>query len=220
MRQTRGARTKITAISFSAAEGHVGGRSFVHGPPKPNRFQGEDSHPRTVVPPEPVALFVCRESRAIALQHSSYERAFAGRNLVRAPQNKRDESLVLSAETWLGECKEKRVWVDFERDEVVVDKLGPLSYANEEMEKIQRLGVYRTENARVFTTVCDEMMGVLPLFTGLKELSLYLKFEDGDSVTVEDVKKVIVKELVLAREERKEEWLVELPLVKVVLYSR
>jgi hypothetical protein len=44
---------------------------------------------------------------------------------------------VLSAETWLGECKEKRIWVDFERDEVVVDKLGPLSYANEGMKKIQ-----------------------------------------------------------------------------------
>jgi hypothetical protein len=27
--------------------------------------------------------------------------------------------------------------VDFERDEVVVDKLGPLSYANEGMKKIQ-----------------------------------------------------------------------------------
>jgi hypothetical protein len=63
------------------------------------------------------------------------------------------------------------------------------------------------------------MMDVLHLFTGLKELPLYLKFENGDSATVEDVEKVIVKELVLAREERKEEWLVELPIVKVVLYS-
>lgn len=37
----------------------------------------------------------------------------------------------------VGRMQGEEDMVDFERDEVVVDKLGPLSYANEGMKKIQ-----------------------------------------------------------------------------------
>jgi len=47
-----------------------------------------------------------------------------------------------------------------------------------------------------------------------------LKLEEGDLVVAEDLEKRIVKKLALARKERKEEWLVELPIVKVVLYNQ
>jgi hypothetical protein len=132
------------------------------------------------------------------MRHASYERAFAGRNLF-LPRNKREEALALSAERWLGDCKKKRVWVDFERDEIVVDKVGNLGWATGEMRKIRKLGVYRTENAGDYTTVCDEMMGFLPSFIGLRELTLYLKLEEGDMASIEHVEKTIVKELALAK---------------------
>lgn len=212
--------TKFTAVSFSAAEGPVHARSFLHGDSKLNRFRGEDLHPRTAVAPEPAALFVCRESRAIALRHASYERAFAGRNLMKLTEIQRDKDLELSADKWLGECKEKRIWVDFERDEVVADKIGCLTYANEEIEKIRSLGIYRTDNADGYMIGNDEMVKFLPLFTGLRELSLYLKFEEGDLVVVEDLEKRLMKELALARKERVEEWSAELPALNVLLYDQ
>lgn len=54
----------------------------------------------------PVQLFVCRESRALALKR--YERAFAG---------------VARGGGFPERLSEKRIWVDFERDTIFVDNL-------------------------------------------------------------------------------------------------
>ena len=122
----------------------------------------------------PVQLYVCHESRALALKR--YQRAFAGiavRSsfsglLFRAqlprgePSYNLEEGLQIDRQTWSRrQLWEKRIWVDFERDVILVDTLkrGPQSrnfrspmrpvdplvlmrmYAKEEMKQIRRLAV-------------------------------------------------------------------------------
>ena len=62
-------------------------------------------------PPGPAALYVCRESRRVALRR--YELAFGGTNLV-----PHDEMFVAEWEN--GGYARKRTWVDFERDVIFV----------------------------------------------------------------------------------------------------
>lgn len=100
-------------------------------------------------PPGPATLHINRESRAIALQH--YSLAFGGLNLRPADDDE------FSAEWEEKGYGQKKIWVDFERDLIVVEEHGmtqhrvnsdpqhPLHlltrFAPEEVKKIRRLGV-------------------------------------------------------------------------------
>jgi len=112
-------------------------------------------------PRGPVQLYVCRESRAVALKR--YQRAFAGIPL-RPNRSEVDhslkEGLQVDRQTWnRRKLWEKRIWVDFDRDVIFIDTLrrgmesrnfrmrpvDPLVlmrlYAKEEIKKITRLAV-------------------------------------------------------------------------------
>jgi hypothetical protein len=81
------ARKTRTAVSFSASEGPVDAQTFQRRQAEFNYLSKEEMHPRTAVPLAPVALSVCRGSRALALKR--YQRAFAGRVWMPIPMAKR-----------------------------------------------------------------------------------------------------------------------------------
>lgn len=102
----------------------------------------------TPPPPGPTAFYVCRESRAIALQH--YELAFGGINYQPASDTE-------FAELWKkGGYGEKKIWVNFSIDTIfcTVDPGFGLArgipvaqlvqYASEECGKIRYLGIDRS----------------------------------------------------------------------------
>lgn len=109
----------------------------------------------------PVQLYVCRESRALALKR--YQRAFGGVYLILSGRLNRemwDSRGIADHQEWhRRKLWEKRIWVDFEHDVIFVDTLkredlsrsfrsrliDPLvlmkKYAKEETSKIGRLAV-------------------------------------------------------------------------------
>jgi hypothetical protein len=109
----------------------------------------------------PVQLYVCHESRALALKR--YQRAFGGIYLIPSSRLNRelwDSRGIADHQEWhRRKLWEKRIWVDFERDVIFVDTLkrehlsqnfrlsliDPLllmkKYAKEETRKIGRLAV-------------------------------------------------------------------------------
>jgi hypothetical protein len=113
------------------------------------------------IPPGPVQLHVCHESRRLALKR--YQRAFGGAWLIPSGRLNReiweDKTRTAHQEWHRRKLWEKRIWVDFERDIIFVDTLRrrPLSwdrtrvdgdplvfmkkYAKEETSKIRRLAV-------------------------------------------------------------------------------
>jgi hypothetical protein len=108
--------------------------------------------------PGPVALHVCHESRALALQR--YKRAF-GRAILDVPYRFFCETCYEMGNNSVwgnAQMGTPRIWVDFERDIIVVDShrkprlrfpdrapFGPLSlirmFAKEESQQIRRLGI-------------------------------------------------------------------------------
>jgi hypothetical protein len=108
--------------------------------------------------PGPVALHICHESRALALQR--YKRAF-GRAILDVPYKFFRETRYEMGDNSVWENAQMgtpKIWVDFERDIIVVDStrkprlrfpdrapFGPLSlmrmFAKEESQHIRRLGI-------------------------------------------------------------------------------
>ncbi|KAE9373555.1 hypothetical protein N431DRAFT_231139 [Stipitochalara longipes BDJ] len=109
----------------------------------------------------PVQLYVCRESRALALKR--YERAFSGvlmQPTVREINCDWEQRRQVDHQTWnRRKLWEKRIWVDFKSDIIFIDTLkrGPASrnfrlrpvdplvlmrlYAKDEIKRIRRLAV-------------------------------------------------------------------------------
>ena len=157
------------------------------------------------VPRVPVALHVCRESRAIALEH--YSLAFAGTNSL----SQDPDLTALFNSSGLGE---KKIWVDWERDTIFVLKgddfivdmggidSGPnyldvlARYAKDDTAKTQRLvivGHWMIPNPRRSASdqnrkLSQTLIESLKLFTGLRELVIYhtdVAFDDFASITEE-----------------------------------
>lgn len=137
----------------------------------------------TPPPPGPVALYVCHESRKLALKH--YELAFGGTNCQPDTDTK-------FADAWQkAGYGEKRIWVNFEIDTIFValgqthylgcpgDILTMLTcYAKEEVKKIKWLAFSKHwSNCRTMNSPPKAWNIQLPKdlksFTRLKEILIY-----------------------------------------------
>jgi len=145
----------------------------VHWGRKTQLIQESGPHPvisksaQELPPPGPIALQVCRESRAVALEH--YEQAFGG------TAQRLDYR---SAQEWIeGGYGHGRIWVDFKRDIICYNELleeDPLPvFPNLELMKVETLVLHWQHDIFRGFFLLQDVMRKVPDFWSLKTLRIY-----------------------------------------------